>query len=158
MATDYYSHTVYPAPGSTATSQGMRSELDAVEAGFAKLIPLSTNAGKFVRVNEGGTAQVASTFLTETSIGVTIGGSALTGSGVTAMLASPAPIGGVSPNSAVFTTLRVTQSIDSVNSLGMVVSQSGGFQFPDGTVQASAAGSTAFTSYQALAVLAAIAY
>jgi len=158
MSTDYYSHTAYPMPGSTASSQLARNEFDAVELGFAKLIQLSTNAGRFVRVNDAGTAQAASTFLTEGPTGISISGTALSGSAVTALLAAPSAIGSMTPNAGTFSTLTVVSTINAVNSQGMVTSQSGGFMFPDGTVQATTASNGSFTSYQALAVLAAIAY
>lgn len=59
MTTDFYSHGGYPATGAAGTSAGMRSELDLVEAGFAKLAPLTGNGSKFLRVNSGATAHEA---------------------------------------------------------------------------------------------------
>jgi hypothetical protein len=55
-ATEYYSHTTYPATGAAGSSASMRSELELVEAGFGKLPDLSGNGSKIVAVNSGGTA------------------------------------------------------------------------------------------------------
>jgi hypothetical protein len=54
-ANDYYDHGSFPAPGSPATSAGMRAELDLISAGFDKLPTLSGNANKLVIVNGSGT-------------------------------------------------------------------------------------------------------
>ena len=37
MAGEYYNHTTYPATSATGSSAAMRSELDAIEAGFDML-------------------------------------------------------------------------------------------------------------------------
>jgi hypothetical protein len=52
---DFYTHGSFPAPGSQATSAGMRAELDLISAGFDKLPTLSGNANKIVIVNGSGT-------------------------------------------------------------------------------------------------------
>lgn len=56
MSNDYYDHTTYPATSSTLSSSPMRSELDAIEAGFDKLPTMAGNGGEIVAVNSGGTA------------------------------------------------------------------------------------------------------
>lgn len=57
MSNDYYDHTTFPAFGSQGSSATARAEFDAVEAGFDKLVDLTSNASKVVAVNAGGTAQ-----------------------------------------------------------------------------------------------------
>ena len=74
MTTDYYSHTTYPITLSPGSSANMRAQLDLIEAGFAKLPAVTGNAGKFTRVNDAGTAQTASTNLSETAAGLVISG------------------------------------------------------------------------------------
>lgn len=54
MANEYYDHTTFPAIGASGSSSDMRSELNAVEAGFDKLPALSGNADKYVFVNATG--------------------------------------------------------------------------------------------------------
>jgi len=53
---EFYTHGSFPAPGSPATSAGMRAELDLISAGFDKLPSLSGNANKAVIVNGSATA------------------------------------------------------------------------------------------------------
>jgi hypothetical protein len=57
----YYDHSTYPATGAQGSSSAMRSELDAIEAGFDKLPTLSGNGGEIVIVNAGETALEAVT-------------------------------------------------------------------------------------------------
>ena len=52
---EFYDHTTYPVTRSTASSAGMRQELDLVEAGFNKLPPMSGNAMRLVKVGSAGT-------------------------------------------------------------------------------------------------------
>lgn len=61
MANEFYDHTTYPATSSTLASSPMRSELDAVEAGFDKLPTMAGNGGEIVAVNSGATALEAIT-------------------------------------------------------------------------------------------------
>lgn len=56
MASEYYTHGSYPATGAAGSSSGMRSELDAVDAGFTKLPTITGNGGKILAVNAGATA------------------------------------------------------------------------------------------------------
>lgn len=51
MANSYYDHTTYPVANSPGSSQALRNEFDAVEAGFDKLPSFTGNAGKIVYVN-----------------------------------------------------------------------------------------------------------
>lgn len=60
---EFYTHGSYPATGSAGASAGMRSELDAVSAGFDKLPVLSTNANRVVMVNGTGNSLVAAASL-----------------------------------------------------------------------------------------------
>jgi hypothetical protein len=55
-ANEYYSHGAYPSTGSAGSSASMRSELDAVTAGFALLPTIAANGGKVVAINPGATA------------------------------------------------------------------------------------------------------
>lgn len=55
MSTEYYSASGQPGAHSSGTSTTMRSEFANVEAGFAKLPPLSGNGNELVVINAGGT-------------------------------------------------------------------------------------------------------
>lgn len=79
MTTDFYSHAGYPATGASGASASMRAELDAIEAGFAKLAALTGNGLKWLRVNTGATAYEA---LDNASAAAAILSSAVTLSGV----------------------------------------------------------------------------
>lgn len=59
MSNDYYNPTGWPATSSTGTSSTARSEMTLVQAGFDKMVALTGNASKFVRVNSGASAQEA---------------------------------------------------------------------------------------------------
>lgn len=50
-ANDYYTHGSFPSAGSSATSAGMRAELDLITAGFNKFPSLSGNAARVLVVN-----------------------------------------------------------------------------------------------------------
>ena len=63
-ATEYYSHTTYPATGAAGSSASLRSELELIEAGFGKLPDLSGNGSKLVAVNSGATGLEAISELT----------------------------------------------------------------------------------------------
>jgi hypothetical protein len=58
---DFYNHGGYPATGSSATSAGMRAELDAITTGFNLLPSLAGNNNKAVVINAGATALGVST-------------------------------------------------------------------------------------------------
>lgn len=61
-ANDFYSHSSgVPAAGSQGSSSSMRSEFDAVAAGFAKLPTLTGNGDETVVINSGGTAIASKT-------------------------------------------------------------------------------------------------
>lgn len=60
-AAEYYSHSTYPATRASLSSSAMRSELELIEAGFAKLPDLAGNGGKMIAVNAGATALEAIT-------------------------------------------------------------------------------------------------
>jgi hypothetical protein len=105
---EYYSHTAYPIAGSRGTSVLMRSELEAIEAGFTKLPTLSASAGKFVAVNEAGTVLVGSDLISYSGTTLTLGGT-LEGAGITSLFAAPpAAIGGTTPVAGTFTTCTAT--------------------------------------------------
>jgi hypothetical protein len=170
MANNYYNHTTYPIAGSQGSSALLRGELDAIMAGFDKMPVLTGNGGKFVTINATGTGMVVSSALTESGGNLTCTSATMTWSGnpthsgnhtfqgaVTfqgamtlsaSALASPPPIGSVTPNTGAFTSLSAQSVTASV----------GGFVFPDATVQTTAAGSGAFTAYQALSTLAYLGY
>lgn len=59
MANSYYDHTTFPSTGAAGSSSSMRSELDAIEAGFDKLPTIAGNGLKIVGINSGETALVA---------------------------------------------------------------------------------------------------
>lgn len=56
---EYYDHTTYPVTGAPGSSAAQRAELDRIEAGFDKCVPLAGNGGKIVAVNAAATAQEA---------------------------------------------------------------------------------------------------
>jgi len=56
MSNEYYDHTTYPSNGALGSSSALRSELDAIEAGFGKMPVLAGNGGKIVAVNAGAAA------------------------------------------------------------------------------------------------------
>lgn len=58
---EYYQHGSFPAPGSPATSAGMRAEFDLITAGFDKLPALSGNANKLVVINGAGSGMTTTT-------------------------------------------------------------------------------------------------
>lgn len=61
LAADYYEASGSPATGSSLSSAIIRAEYAAISAGFAKLAPYTSNAGKAVIINSGGTAQTVTT-------------------------------------------------------------------------------------------------
>ncbi len=61
MSNDYYTHGSFPTAGSPGSSASMRSELDSITGGFDKLVTLTANANKLIKVNSGATAQTTST-------------------------------------------------------------------------------------------------
>ena len=71
MASEYYTHTTFPATSSFGSSAQMRAELDSIDAGFAKLPTLSGNAGKFVLVNASANGQAVASTLSESGSMVT---------------------------------------------------------------------------------------
>jgi len=71
---DFYVHGSFPAPGSPATSAGMRAELDLISAGFDKLPALSGNAGKLVVVGAGGSSLTTTSGTISLSGALTING------------------------------------------------------------------------------------
>ena len=76
MSNEFYDHTSFPANSAPLSSPAMRSELDAVEAGFNKLPVLTGNANKAVMINAGSDAIVAVSAATaRTNLG--LGGAAL---------------------------------------------------------------------------------
>ena len=68
LANDYYTHGSFPTTNSSATSAGMRAELDLITAGFNKLPSFTSNASKALIINGG-----------ETALGVTTGTLSLAG-------------------------------------------------------------------------------
>jgi len=56
---NYYNHGSIPQNGTPGDAQEVGAEFDSVQAGFAKMAPLSGNGGKLVVVNAGGSAQEA---------------------------------------------------------------------------------------------------
>lgn len=70
MANDFYQDSGNPATGSSGSSALIRAEFASVEAGFDKLPTLSTNGGKLVKINAGGTAMEAADD-TNTFMGIT---------------------------------------------------------------------------------------
>jgi hypothetical protein len=59
--TEYYDSSGTPAHGAQGSSQNMRAEFNAVEAGFDKLPSLSGNGNKAVIINTGGSAMTLTT-------------------------------------------------------------------------------------------------
>lgn len=152
MSNDFYNHTSWPGFGSAGTSASARSEMDRVQAGFDKMPTLTSNGGKFVIVNSGGTALDVSAAISLTANVLNFNASGISGTAVNAMFASPPAIGGVAAAAATFTSLTVTGVING-GAFSGVVSSTGGFQFPDGSIQTTAAPSTGPTAYDHLAIL-----
>lgn len=61
MSNDYFNKTGVPATSADLSSAAMRSEIAAIEVGFAKAAPLGGNGSNFVVINAGGTAQTSLT-------------------------------------------------------------------------------------------------
>lgn len=61
MSNDYFNKTGVPATSAALASAAMRSEIAAIEDGFAKLPALGGNDSNFVVINAGGTAQTSLT-------------------------------------------------------------------------------------------------
>ena len=109
MANDFYTPTGWPGTSSFGTSADARAEMNAIEDAFDKLIDLSSNANKLVKVNAGGTAEAAS-IITDDGSTATIGG-ALTVTGAitfTSGAINGIAIGGGTPAAGSFTNLTVT--------------------------------------------------
>lgn len=70
---EFYDHTTYPVTRSTASSSGMRQELDLVEAGFNKLPPMSGNALRLVKVGAAGTDMTVTSIYEDASSRVLVG-------------------------------------------------------------------------------------
>lgn len=67
-ASDYYDHSNYPTANSLGSSQAMRNEFDAVEAGFGKLPNLTGTNDWLVRVKADGTGLEAFSTFSDTTI------------------------------------------------------------------------------------------
>lgn len=59
MSNDYYNASGWPITLSFGASVSGRSEMSSIAAGFDKMVALTGNASKFIRVNAGATAQEA---------------------------------------------------------------------------------------------------
>lgn len=131
MSNDYYNASGWPVTLSFGASVSGRSEMASIAAAFDKIVALTGNASKFVRVNSGATAQEAvsasgtgNVVLTAgaTLTGATISGSGafttlsasstVSGAGFTSYMASPPAIGGTAPAAGAFTTLSATGLLD----------------------------------------------
>jgi fibronectin-binding autotransporter adhesin len=73
MANEYYTHTSYPPTNGAGSSALMRSELDSIMSGFAKLPTMGGNGSAMVKVNSTGLALQSSSVLFETGSAVGIG-------------------------------------------------------------------------------------
>lgn len=75
QATDYYTASGDPATGSALSSSVLRSEYSAIGLGFSKIAPYTSNGGKLIGINAGGTAQTALTTGTgiATALAVNVG-------------------------------------------------------------------------------------
>ena len=96
MSNEFYDHTTFPTPNSPGSSALLRSELDAIEAGFDKLPTMSGNGNKVVTVNAGATALTAT--------------SALQSLAITGSTIDSTPIGGTTPAAGTFTSLAATSA------------------------------------------------
>lgn len=74
MSNPYYDSTGYPQTGASGSSAAMRSEFDAIEAGFNKLPTLSSNGGKSVKVNAAGNALETSNVISDNGTDANITG------------------------------------------------------------------------------------
>lgn len=74
MSTEYYSHLGYPVARSSGVSSLARSEFAAVEDGFAKLVTLTGNGGRIIRIADDASGHVPSVSLYETALGLVISG------------------------------------------------------------------------------------
>jgi len=74
-ANDFYNHGSFPAPGSPATSAGMRAEFDLITAGFDKLPALSGNANKLVVINGAGSGMTTTAGTISVPVALSLNGS-----------------------------------------------------------------------------------
>lgn len=81
MANSYYTHGSYPTTRQAGSSSLMRTELEAIEAGFDKLIDPATHANQVVTINGAGTAMVGSANLSFSGTTLTLNGT-LAGTGL----------------------------------------------------------------------------
>ena len=113
MANEYYDHSNYPQQGAFGLSSQLRAELELIEAGFSKLLALSTHVNQIPYVNAGGTAMEGSANFSFNGSTLTLQGF-LAGTGLTivspaitnptisgAVLSSPAISGGVIAGAAI---------------------------------------------------------
>lgn len=82
MPNSYYTHGSYPTTRQAGSSSLMRTELEAIEAGFDKLIDPATHANQVVTINGAGTAMVGSANLSFSGTTLTLNGTLL-GTGLT---------------------------------------------------------------------------
>jgi hypothetical protein len=115
MSSEYYTHTTFPATSSFGSSAQMRSELDLIDAGFAKLPTLSGNAGKFVLVNPSANAQAVASTLSESGSTVTASGNLIVGAGLGIGTSSPVVKLHVETNSAVETDIARFRVLNGAN-------------------------------------------
>lgn len=128
MSNGFYNHTSYPSTGASATSAGMRGELDSVAAGFDKLPTLT--ASYIVRVNVSGTALES-----VTAAGAGLLATSAIGTTVQAYDADLTTWAGVTPGTGIATALAVN-----VGTAGSPVINGGALGTPSGGTLTSCTG------------------
>ena len=89
---EYYDHTTYPSNGASGSASAMRSELNNIELGFDKAVPLAGNANKLVKVNSGAAAQTTSIISDDGATATVAGALTATGALTGASLAVTTPV------------------------------------------------------------------
>lgn len=141
MANEYFNASGYPGTRASGSSSAMRSQLAAIAAGFDKLPALSSNAGKLLTVNAGGTA------ISSTSV-ISVSGSTTTLTGALTM--SGALSGVTTLNATGAVTLGSTLGVTGAASFSSTIRQNGATQGTVGIRVGTGSGATANASANSL--------
>jgi hypothetical protein len=95
---EYYDHTTYPSNRLSGSSLAMRAELDSIEYGFHKLVSLSGNGNKLMKVNAGADGHAVS-IISDDGSTVTVAG-ILAANSLTLVTALPVTQGGTGGGTA----------------------------------------------------------
>lgn len=149
MANEYFNASGYPGTRASGSSSAMRSQLAAIAAGFDKLPALSSNAGKLLLVNSGGTG------VTSTSV-ISVSGSTTTLTGALAMAGALSGVTTLNASGAVTlgSTLGVTgaASFTGAATFSSTIRQNGATQGTVGIRVGSGSGATVNASADELVI------